>query len=1023
MLKIAAPSLLSFLFSVSLFSQLHDNVWLTGIHGQFNTPGISDNSIITFDSIPPRVTFQEDYHYLNMRQCGTVISDETGNLLFSTNCHEISNADNELMENGCNLNFKYNIPLSYEQGSIIFQGAIAIPDPANTQLYHLFHVSADIPGDALVGTHLLHTQIDMSLENGKGAVTEKNSVILEDTILPGGLTATRHANGRDWWLVIFKYGEPVYYKILLTPNGIFNLGTEPLPERMIVDHEGTVLFSPDGGKLVVISTDYDANDHQWLYLFGFDRCSGLLSNMEKIYYTKRINPYYCTTARYSGHAYGCNFSPNSRYLYLAGRWGVFQADLWAADIYGSLKVVANFDGFRDEDGPGHAFEGWTTFGWSQLGPDGRIYGSTLYPSKYFHVTEQPNNPGLECKFEQHSFKIKGLNHYTVPNYPNYHLGSLEGSGCDTLGIEKAVFIHAHPYPENGCIGGEAHFEVTAFGTGKSYQWQVSKNGGTTWENLSDGQHYLGVNTEYLMVKDIQTSFADWQLRCRVEGNAGTETSRPATLTVIHEMPIATFDMELDKDSLHLFNTSQRHEYSQSYFGDGSTSTLPNASHMYLDSGTYKVSLVATNACGVDTAFKEVVIEPVFADLVADKTLGCAPLEVTFTSLSPYRVCPHRFFMDGAWVNYLSGKLREAKVTYSTPGVYDVEYRVYGPGGEADTIILEDYITVLAGTNPISDIEVMQNGATVELSSMFDLGETYTWVINNGDTLTGQMVEYTFNAPGVYQVQLETQNYCGTSSGEVEIVVGELQADFTLDQQQGCVPMTVKYTNTTNLDGATLKWNFPGGQPATSTEDNPSVVYENPGIYEVQLIAQAGSLSDTMTLTNAVEVLTNPCPQPNIYAQSDGLEVTVWTDCTNGTNYTWLMGDGSSFDSQAITYQYAGDGTYNITLLVEGPCGIDTANLQVEVVGPSSTTVSEHKKYVSLVPNPTSGQVQVISENDFPLGATLRVFNALGMEVLDVEKASWKQQESVSLGGLPSGAYFFRFESTSGEMQVGKLVVE
>ena len=1012
------------LFIHPLFSQLHDNVWLTGIHGQFSTPGISDNSIIIFDSIPPTVIFQEDYHYLTMRQCGTAISDKDGSLLFSTNCHEIANADNVQMENGDSLNFNYYVgPQYYGSGSFIFQGAISIPDPINDQLFHLLHVSGDISGDAIVGSHLLHTKIDMSLDNGKGAVTEKNIIILEDTTLPGGLTATRHANGRDWWLVVFKYGEPLYYKILLTPEGVFNLGVEPIGEGMVVNTEGTVLFSPDGSKLVVISTDYDAADQQWLYLFDFDRCTGVLSGMQKIYYSSRVTVPYCTTGYYSGHAYGCNFSPNSRYLYLAGRRGVSQADLWASDIKSSLKVVANFDGFRDEDGPGHAYEGWTTFGWSQLGPDGRIYGSTLYPSLYFHVTEQPNNNGLECKFEQHSFKIKGLNHYTVPNHPNYRLGPLEGSDCDTLGIEKAIFVHAHPYPDIGCIGGEAHFEVTAFGMGKTYQWQVSKDNGSNWENLLEDIHFIGVGTEYLTVKNIQPSFDSWQFRCIVVGNLSAETSHPAMLSVIGQVPTAAFDVELDKDSLHVFNNSQYQEYSQWYFGDGSTSTLPDASHFYLATGSYEVSLVATNACGADTSFQEVEIEPIFADLVADKTLGCAPLEVTFTSLSPYRVCPHRFYLDGAWVNYQSGRLRTATVTYSTPGVYDVEYRVFGPGGEADTIIIKDYITVLSGTNPISDIEVQQDGATVQFTSLFALGESYTWILSTGDTLIGQTIEYTFSAPGIYRVQLQTQNHCGLSNTEIDIVVGGVDASFTMSEYQGCNPLTIQFTNTTGLAGATYQWHFPGGQPATSTEENPLVVYENPGIYEVQLIAQAGGLSDTMSLDNAVEVLANPCPQPNIFVQANGLEVTVWTDCTSGTGYMWLMGDGSSFSTQAITYQYGGDGAYNITLLVEGPCGVDTASIGVEVMGPNATIANQHKKYVSLVPNPTSGQVTAISENGFPNGATLRVFNSLGIEVLEIKKIAWKPQESIQLDGLPSGAYFFRFESVEGQMQVGKLVVK
>ena len=1038
MLKSAAFFLLSFLFSLSLFSQLHDNVLITGLPYSYSFD-YTTNSIISFDSIPPKVSFTENL--FGMRQCGLSISDSDGKLLFYTNCQQVATSDNLVMENGDSLNFESNLifdqdTINYEyylnsngygEGSVNVQGAIALPEPSNEDMFYLFHVNVGaVDGVYTQGTHLLCSKINMTKNSEQGKVIEKNTVVIEDLIFPGGLNATKHANGRDWWLIVFRFGEPGYYKILVGEGGVKGVWQEGLDVSLKQDDHGPSSFSPNGNRFALVASSPNDQEEQSLYAFDFDRCSGLLSNSKKILYTDWQLQW---GGYFKLYSYGCTFSPNSRYLYISDRTNYLQLDMWSDDLHSSMVNFADNDGFWDLWGPDylHTFDPsthhqWSYFGYSGLAPDGRVYATTVGLTRYFHVIERPNNPGVSCKMEQHSFKVLGINQYSYPNHPNYRLGPLEGSGCDTLGIKKDIFIHAHPYPNEGCVGGEAHFEVTAFGTGKTYQWQAS-NDGNTWENLTGGQHFTGTATEYMVVENILQEHDGMQFRCIVTGNAGTQVSRPATLGVIGSPPVAAFTFEQDIDSLHFTSLSEGHEYVEYFFGDGESSTNPDVDHLFLDEGTYTVMLIATNACGRDTATAEVYIEPIFAVFEADRTQGCAPFDVTFTSRSPYRVITHQFTMDGAWVNYQSGRLREATVTYSTPGVFDTKLKVYGLNGEVDEITLDDYITVLQGINPTAEIELQQNGNTVQLNAPFDLADSYTWIFNNGETLTGQMAEYTFDAPGLYQIQLETTNHCGSATGSTDVLIGGPQAAFTVDQQQGCVPFIVQFENTTDFFGASYKWQFPDGLPATSSEENPVVEYEIPGIYEVVLIAHADSLSDTLVQAAYIEVLPDDCLQPNIFVQANGLDITAWTNCTDGTAYTWQMGDGTTISTQGAAHKYGEEGTYEITLLVESLCGIDTVSKEVNITGPNAIGVSQHKKYVSLVPNPASSHVQVISENGFPSGATLQVFNALGIEVVNIEKASWRQQEAVSLEELPTGAYFFRFESGNGQTQVGKLVVE
>ena len=74
------------------------------------------------------------------------------------------------------------------------------------------------------------------------------------------------------------------------------------------------------------------------------------------------------------------------------------------------------------------------FGLPQLGPDGKIY--YFYAGqKWVHYIAQPNKKGKACNVVQRAFKMpvsaKGL-----PFYPNYRLGPIDGSVCDTLGLNN-----------------------------------------------------------------------------------------------------------------------------------------------------------------------------------------------------------------------------------------------------------------------------------------------------------------------------------------------------------------------------------------------------------------------------------------------------------------------------------------------------------------------------------------------------------------------------------------------------------
>lgn len=81
-----------------------------------------------------------------------------------------------------------------------------------------------------------------------------------------------------------------------------------------------------------------------------------------------------------------------------------------------------------------------------------------------------------------------------------------------------------------------------------------------------------------------------------------------------------------------------------------------------------------------------------------------------------------------------------------------------------------------------------------------------------------------------------------------------KAEFATDRQVICAGEMVSYTDASYNAVSGWSWSFPGGSPATSTVQNPTVTYSTPGTYAVTLTASKGSENETTTKTAYITVL-------------------------------------------------------------------------------------------------------------------------------------------------------------------------
>ncbi len=347
----------------------------------------------------------------------TSICDTSGNLLFYTNGVKIGNAVHDTMYNSTDFNPGYSSTVNCNNLNM-FQGALILPMPESDSLYYILHESGDwlfYNGlNHVTPYNLKYSVVDMSLDSGRGGIipTQKSIVITNDTMANGFISACKHGNGRDWWIVAPRFWSNKYYKLLLTNNGVQNVSSQIIGDSILWDNGGIGVFTPDGSTYAFL--DFDNN----LNLFRFDRCTGLFYDSTYI-----AIPFDST---FNTRAMGLAFSASSRYLYVTQFAHILQYDMLAPNIAASKIVVADWDTAYIPQP--------TNFFNAQLAPDNKIYIGTWAGTYILNYIDAPDSAGTACNVVQNTFVISTnqVGNVTVPTYPNYDLGRWVGSPCDTL---------------------------------------------------------------------------------------------------------------------------------------------------------------------------------------------------------------------------------------------------------------------------------------------------------------------------------------------------------------------------------------------------------------------------------------------------------------------------------------------------------------------------------------------------------------------------------------------------------------
>jgi len=508
----------------------------------------------------------------------------------------------------------------------------------------------------------------------------------------------------------------------------------------------------------------------------------------------------------------------------------------------------------------------------------------------------------------HTYTTDGT--YTVTLTTTNACGSTTSTNTVTVTLPPTAGFNAPV--TSGCAPLTVTFNNTSSSNATTFAWQFP--GGTpstsTAQNPTVTYNAPGLYTVILTA-----------------GNAaGSTTATQTNYVSVGTVPATAFSTTVSGSTATFTNSSTGATSYSWDFGDNTGSTSASPSHNYLTDGTYTVVLTATNVCGTSTFSQNVVIiTSPNAGFTAQTTTGCANLTVQFQDLSSSNTTAWAWTLPGG--NPATSTVQNPTVTYDTPGVYDVTLVATGPGGTS-TFTQPGFITVLGvplagigGGTPI--------GATVTLTNNSVNATSVLWNFGDNSTSSADNPTHTYTADGTYTVTLTATNNCGTATATQSVtIVTPPTANYTQSATSGCSPLSVQFTNQSTSNATVFLWNFPGGTPATSTEQNPTAVFTQPGTYTVTLTA--GNAAGSSTSTSQVTV--QPLPTASFTGQGAGLSIVFTNTSTNATTYAWTFGDGGISTDVNPTHIYTLPGTYPVTLKATSICGVTETTQQIVVQG-------------------------------------------------------------------------------------------
>jgi gliding motility-associated-like protein len=404
---------------------------------------------------------------------------------------------------------------------------------------------------------------------------------------------------------------------------------------------------------------------------------------------------------------------------------------------------------------------------------------------------------------------------------------------------------------------------------------------------------------------------------------------------------AEYDTICPTSSLQFYDSSEGKGLTYLWhFGDGTTSTLQNPTHIYGGSETsYNVELVISDRGGcTDSVTRNryiTTIKPKPAFDIQDTTTICPPIETKFTFRGSDYDSLYWDFGDG-----FTSTLQNPTHFYNSYGDFEAKLYLVGYGGCLDSVshMVHVYEPNANTTWTYSPLDAC-NELTVDFSITTPPGTTFTFLFGDGtyDTSQVKTFQHYYGSPAFYHptMLLNDAQECQVSVGGPNIIkVIGAEPFFGVDRKKFCDSGVVYFTNYTigNDPVVTRVWDFGDGSPTTG-EENPVHYYDQPGTYVTSqsVTTQTGC---SKTIRDTIRVYRTPEPILNNDTACINEPFTVrglLAIPDTSISWVWTMGNGTKLTTQDISLTFPDKGTYKLYLQATNLVGCtDTTSADIFV---------------------------------------------------------------------------------------------
>ncbi len=323
------------------------------------------------------------------------------------------------------------------------------------------------------------------------------------------------------------------------------------------------------------------------------------------------------------------------------------------------------------------------------------------------------------------------------------------------------------------------------------------------------------------------------------------------------------------------------------FGDGNTSTSPSPTHIYAAAGTYRVALTVTSDNNCTDVYTQTIAIGTINTAITPGTTICVGDNLDLIAAGGANYTWKQ--LDGINGNITNSNLGNLSI-YNTGSLTTTSFYRVIISNATCVDSLETVVTIApANTIAAGSDQTICNGETAALVGEFG-HSNYQWVGSpGGEILLGRIVFVSPMINTTYTLTATDPNGCEVSDDLIVFVNSQPTAAFSSDSM--CVLNGINFTNNSTVSSGFINnyaWDF-GDGIGTSTDENPTYMYNAEGTYPVKLVLTSNfGCVDSITQNIFIDSISaSITPNHDICANESTTLVA-----SGGESYVWKELDGA-----------------------------------------------------------------------------------------------------------------------------------